>query len=187
MLIITAHKRSLQRLCFYTCLSVILSFTGGIPGQVHPLGRYTPWAVTPPWAGTPPGQVHPPGHGTPPGRYTAWQVHPLPGTPSSRYTPQDGTPPEWYTPGQVPGRYTPRAGTLPWAGTPPPGTPPLGRYIPLGAVHAGQIGAIKLAVRILLEWIRLTQCFKKMYSQVFFFDNVVNFASTDKCSNRNDL
>ena len=45
--IITARKRSLRRLCFYTCLSVIL-FTGwGLPGQVHPRagtppGRYTP-------------------------------------------------------------------------------------------------------------------------------------------------
>ena len=66
--IFTARKRSLRRLCFYTCLSVIL-FTGGstwegppgryplsrytsgqvhTPGQVHPLGRYTPWAGTPP-------------------------------------------------------------------------------------------------------------------------------------------
>ena len=56
----TARKRSLRRLCFYTCLSVIL-FTGG----------YTPQAGTPlPQAGTPPWQVHPPGKvppaGTPP-------------------------------------------------------------------------------------------------------------------------
>ena len=29
--LITARKRSLRRLCFYTCLSVIL-FTGGVPG-----------------------------------------------------------------------------------------------------------------------------------------------------------
>ena len=43
--LITARKRSLRRLCFYTCLSVIL-FTEGVPGQVHPQ------------AGTPPGQVH---------------------------------------------------------------------------------------------------------------------------------
>ena len=41
-------------------LSVIL-FTGGVPGQVHPSGRYTPRQVNPP-AGTP-GQV-------PQGRYT---------------------------------------------------------------------------------------------------------------------
>ena len=51
-------------------LSVIL-FTGGVPGQVHPPGRY------------PPGQVHPPGSQytpwqvPPPGKYTPWQVHPL--------------------------------------------------------------------------------------------------------------
>ena len=52
--IITARKRSLQRLCFYTCLSV---HTGGVPGQVTPPGRYTPWPGTT-QAGTPPGQVH---------------------------------------------------------------------------------------------------------------------------------
>ena len=61
-LIITARKRSLQRLCFYTCLSVIL-FTGkgDVPGQVpihrrqvHPPGRYTPLqACTPPGRYTP--------------------------------------------------------------------------------------------------------------------------------------
>ena len=46
--LVTAHKRSLRRLCFYTCLSVIL-FTGGTcPGT---LGRYTPRGRY-----TPPGQ-----------------------------------------------------------------------------------------------------------------------------------
>ena len=93
--IFTAHKRSLRRLCFYTCLPFIL-FRGGeyltryIPpeqtphrtrytppwDQVHPPGtRYTPLGPgTPPWPGTHPpmtrytslGQVHPPGPGTPP-------------------------------------------------------------------------------------------------------------------------
>ena len=60
---------------------------GGVPpGQVHPLGRYTPQGRDTPWAGTPPRQVHPPGRYTPlagtpprqvqpPGRYP-WQVHP---------------------------------------------------------------------------------------------------------------
>ena len=88
---ITARKRSLRRLCFYTCLSVIL-FTGGStwagtsPGQVHPKagtppgryplgttppGHYTPQASTPPWAGT-----SPMGRYTPLGRYTPRQVHP---------------------------------------------------------------------------------------------------------------
>ena len=38
----TAPERSLQSLCFYTCLSVILFTVGGVPGQV------------------PPRQVHPP-------------------------------------------------------------------------------------------------------------------------------
>ena len=63
---ITTRKRSLQRLCFYTCLSVILLTGRGacpiacwdtLPGQVSPWwlpsGRYTPQA------GTLPGQVHP--------------------------------------------------------------------------------------------------------------------------------
>ena len=49
--IFTARKRSLQRLCFYTCLSVILFTVGRVPGQVHPR------AGTPLWAGT-----HPPGN-----------------------------------------------------------------------------------------------------------------------------
>ena len=54
---------------------------GGVPGQVHPPGRYTPWA------------------GTPPGRYNPGQVHPL-----GRYTPKAGTPLRQVHP---PGRYTP--------------------------------------------------------------------------------
>ena len=48
------------RLCFYTCLSVIL-FTGGVPGQVtpkvHPRQVHPPGQVHPP-AGTPPATVH---------------------------------------------------------------------------------------------------------------------------------
>ena len=59
--IITACKQSLQRLFFYTCLSVILLTGQGVPGQVHTL----PQAGTLPWAGSPPGQVHPPGRYTP--------------------------------------------------------------------------------------------------------------------------
>ena len=80
---ITARKRSLRRLCFYTCLSVIL-FTGvGVPGQVQP-----PWAGTPPPAGTPLAGTPP--AGTPPG-----QVHPQVGTPpgavhAGRYGQQAG-------------------------------------------------------------------------------------------------
>ena len=35
--------------------------SGGVPGQVHPPGRYTARAGTPPWTGTPPpGQILPP-------------------------------------------------------------------------------------------------------------------------------
>ena len=51
--IFTARKRSLQRLCFYTCLSVILFTWGRVPGQVHPR------------AGTPLRQIHPHGRYTP--------------------------------------------------------------------------------------------------------------------------
>ena len=68
---------------FYTCLSV---HSGGVPGQVHPLGRYSPEAVTPPGQVLSPGQLHPPGQVLSPGqlhplgRYTPRQVHPPPGT-----------------------------------------------------------------------------------------------------------
>ena len=88
----------LRRLCFYTCLSVIL-FTGGVPGQV------------------PPGQVHRPGRYTPgPGTPLGTRYTPPP--PGTRYTP---LPPG---PGTPPGRYTPSPRTrypLPGPGTPPPG------------------------------------------------------------------
>ena len=82
IVIFNARKPSLRRLCFYTCLSVIL-FTGE-GGQY--LGRYPSGPGTPPCRtrytprpGTPPGQVSP---GTkyppqPPGtRYTPLQVPP---------------------------------------------------------------------------------------------------------------
>ena len=94
VIIFTARKRSLQRLCFCTCLSVIL-FTGGSTWAGTPLGRYTPWA------GTPPGRYTSPQAGThtPLGRYT-----PLAGTPPRQVHPQAGTPPGRYTPL---GRYTP--------------------------------------------------------------------------------
>ena len=90
--IFTARKRSLRRLCFYTCLSVIL-FTGGeVPGQVpprqvHPPSRYTPSGRYNPPAGTPPPQAGTPLRQVPSPR----QVHP-----PDRYTPQAGT-----SPGQV--------------------------------------------------------------------------------------
>ena len=77
---------------FCTCLSFCSQGGGGVPGQVHPPGRY-PQQVHP-WAGTSPGYVHSP----------------------SRYTPPwAGTPPK-----QVPPWQVPPAGTPPWAGTPPP-------------------------------------------------------------------
>ena len=66
----TARKRSLRRLCFYTCLCVHKG--GAVPGQVPP-GRYTPR------------QVHPRA-GTPTNRYLPWA-----GTPSGRYLPRHST------------------------------------------------------------------------------------------------
>ena len=125
VVIIRAHKRSLRRLCFYTCLSVIL-FTGGVPGQVHPQAGTPPWVGTP-WAGTPQADT-PSQAGTPPGRYTSPQA----GTPPPQV--QAGTPP----PRQVhlpPGRYPPRQvhplrQVHPQAGTPLRQVHPLGRYTP---------------------------------------------------------
>ena len=120
--IFTTRKRSLRRLCFYTCLSVIL-FTGG--GEY--LGRY---------AGTyPPGPGTPLGPGTPPGtRYTPWdQVHPAgPGTPAgTRYTPRDQVHPLLDQVHLIRDQIHPQA-----LGS---GTPPRTRYTPL-AVHAGRYG-----------------------------------------------
>ena len=120
---VTARKQSLRRLCFYTCLSVILFTVGGST-----------------WAGTPPGQ-EPPRAGTPlpPSRYT----------PLGRYTPT----PSKYTPapqqvhprGQV---HPPWEGTSPPGKIHPPwaGTPPREQYM------LGDTGN-KRVVRILLECI----------------------------------
>ena len=48
--LVTALKRSLQRLCFYTSLSVILFGGGCLPQCIHPLGADTPllWSRHPP-------------------------------------------------------------------------------------------------------------------------------------------
>ena len=118
----------LRRLCFYTCLSVIL-FTGvgGVPGQVAPPAgtppsRYAPQQV-PPWAGTPPRQVHPPD------RYTPRQVHPPAGTPPrSRYIP--------------PGRYTPPP-TPRQTATVADGTHPTGKHSCFVLIFGDVLTAIK--------------------------------------------
>ena len=91
-----------RRLCFYKRVSV---HRGGVPDQVHPRTRYTPWD-----------QVHP----LPPG----------PGAPQTRYTPRPGAPPwdQVHPPGT---RYTPLGpGTPPGTRYTPlgPGTPPGTRY-----------------------------------------------------------
>ena len=67
--IFTVRKRSLRRLCFYTCLSVIL-FTGGVclsacweqtsPRTRPPWDRHTPREQAPPWDQTLPESRHPP-------------------------------------------------------------------------------------------------------------------------------
>ena len=75
--IFTARKRSLRRLCFYTCLSVIL-FTGGMSASVHDgiPWKQTPLRSRPPWEADPHGNRHhppplreadPPRKQTPPG------------------------------------------------------------------------------------------------------------------------
>ena len=114
--IITACKRSLQRLCFYTYLLFCPQGTGTPTDQVHPPGPGTPPRTRYPQPGTPPGpgtspqdQVHPPGT-----RYTPPpdQVHPPgPGTPSwTRYIPWDQV---QHPPGAVhAGRYGQQAGGM---------------------------------------------------------------------------
>ena len=112
--IITARKRSLRRLCFYTCLSVIL-FTGGVcpiacwdtPPRTRgrcpptPDQRYPPR----PEAGTPREQTHSPPKQTPP--------RPEVGTPRNRHPlrPEAGAPPSRHHLSAVhAGRYGQRAG-----------------------------------------------------------------------------
>ena len=80
---ITARKRSLRRLWFYSCLSVILFMGGTWAGTSPPPGRYTHWANTTPPGRYPPGQVHPPRQAHPLVRYT----------PQGRYPSWAGTPP----------------------------------------------------------------------------------------------
>ena len=64
---ITARKRSLRRLCFHRCLSTGWGSTwAGTPQAGTPPGRDSPRQVPPHLAGTlPPGQVHPLGRYTP--------------------------------------------------------------------------------------------------------------------------
>ena len=165
MLIFTACKRSLRRLCFYTCLSFIL-FAGGLPDQVHPPGtrytplwsrhtpprtRYTPQDQAPPPEQTPPRADTPLGPGTPP---SGADTPPRPGTPPRTRHPPTRHPPEqtppWsrYPPGT---RYTPQSRhpseqTPPWSRH-PPGTrytpqsrPPQDQVHPPGSEHAGRYG-----------------------------------------------
>ena len=82
--IFTAGKRSLRRLCFYTCLSFCsqgeylfqtgTSPAGTHPRQVPPGQVHPPRAGTPRWAGTSSPQVHQPPRQVPPSRYTPRQI-----------------------------------------------------------------------------------------------------------------
>ena len=104
MLIFTARKRSLRRLCFYTCLSV---------HKGEYLDRYTPWdQVHSPGTRYPQGPGTPPGPGTLLGRYTPLGRYT---SPLGRYTPPGAGTPPW-------------AGTLPWEQVPPLGAVHAGRY-----------------------------------------------------------
>ena len=91
-ILFTARKRSLRRLCFYTCLSFIL-FTGGVclsacwdttPEQTPPPRSRHPLEQTPPGADTPQ-RRHPLGADTPPPEQTP--------PPPSRHPPGADTPP----------------------------------------------------------------------------------------------
>ena len=124
IVLFTARKRSLRRLCFYTCVSVH-GGGGSTWAGTPPRTRYTPRPATPP------GTRYPPGPGTPP-----WDQVP----PRTRYTPWDQvhSPGTWYTPRT---RYPPPQGPgTPWDQVHPPGPGiPRTRYPP-GAVHAGRYG-----------------------------------------------
>ena len=86
--VITARKRSLRRLCFYTYLSVILFTVGEYLGRNPPGIWYIPQnRYTPGTRYIPPGPGYPSGPGTPP------HLHPGPGTPPP---PGPGTPPARY-------------------------------------------------------------------------------------------
>ena len=82
-MIFTARKRSLQRLCFYTCLSFCSQ--GGLPHcmlRYHTPGADTPQEADPPVADTPPPpeQTPPtPGADTPPCAVHAWRYGPTSG------------------------------------------------------------------------------------------------------------
>ena len=116
-LIFTTRKRSLQRLCFYRCLSVHRGVSHQGDHLVgRPPGRETPWQGDPPsretpQQGDPPGRRHPPGR-----RYPLGRRHPLAGRP-----PQEGG--------------IPQQGD-PLAGRPPGKEAPPGRRHPLGRRHS---------------------------------------------------
>ena len=167
VVIFTARKRSLRRLCFYTCLSVIL-FTGGVCLSAC-------WDTPPPTKETP-CQGDPPAKETPnqgdplPGRpllstRPSYQGDPLPKRPHARETPLcQGDPPPRRPPAretpcqgdpakETPARETPCQGDPPAKETPLPGRPPPGphprgklrgirsRPTPKGEIQGDQIQA----------------------------------------------
>ena len=111
-LLFTTRKRSLRRLCFYTCLSVIL-FRGCLPQCIlgytsprqTPLSRHPP-RQTPPQADTP--GRHPSHQQTPPRADTPQEQTP---SPSGADTPREQTPLQQTPPYPVhSGRYRQQAG-----------------------------------------------------------------------------
>ena len=164
----TARKRSLRRLCFYTCLSFCSRGGGVYPsmqwaniiqtlsGADTPLGRHTP-GQTHPWADTPWADTHL-------GRHP--QADNLPGQtppPTGRYPcPLCRHPPRQTPPGRHPPGQTPLLGRLPFWAVPlsrqtphfwedPPGqTPPQADTPPPNAC-CDMVN--KRAVRIQIEYI----------------------------------
>ena len=111
IVVVTARKRSLRRLCFYICLSfcsqgegVCLSACWDTPPGAETPGSRHPREQTPPRQTAPRSRHHPPGADTTPQEQTSpkeqtpqWSRH-LPGsrhppksrhTPGSRHTPSD--------------------------------------------------------------------------------------------------
>ena len=84
--ILTARKRSLQRLCFHRCLPLVWGKVADTPPGETPPGQTPPMADSP-WADTllvrhPPGRRHPlvadtPRHTPPSQTHTPGQTHPL--------------------------------------------------------------------------------------------------------------
>ena len=132
---VTAHKRSLRRLCFYTCLSFIL-FTGGVSASVH--------------AGMPPPEADTPR------RQTSPRSRPLKQTPPKAYThPWKQThPPEADTPRSRPPRSRPLRSRHPQKQTPPGSRHPTQSM--LGDTVNARVVCILLECHLVSSWVRIS-------------------------------